>query len=83
MRLTAIERAYHRERKPGDVGLEKLRDIAATIGLNIEYQPNTRVHGWPQKSTKPWSLRNSDWTLLCAFRTLAQLETNLRGRAGC
>lgn len=81
--MDAIERAYLRERKPGCVGLQKLRDIAATVSLNIEYQPTTRVRGWPRKSAKPWSLRYSDWTLLCSFRTLEQLERNLRGRAGC
>jgi hypothetical protein len=63
--------------------VQKLRDIAAEIGLAIEYKATVRVKGWPNKSAKPWSLRYSDWTLLCAFRTLKQLERNLRARAGC
>jgi hypothetical protein len=62
---------------------QKLRDIAAGIGLMIEHNAVRRVRGWPEKSKKPWSLRYGDGTLLCAFRTLEQLERNLRGRAGC
>lgn len=61
----------------------KLEAIAAGIGLNIEHKGFRRVRGWPVKSEKPWSLRNADATLVCAFRTLDQLERNLRGRAGC
>lgn len=78
----ATERAAARENVSARY-LQKLRDIAAEIGLNIEYQPSRRVRGWPQKSAKPWSLRYGDWTLLCAFATLEQLERNLRARAGC
>lgn len=63
--------------------VQKLRDIAAEIGLRIEHKAMRRVRGWPVKSEKPWSLRYSDDTLLASFRTLAQLERNLRGRAGC
>lgn len=63
--------------------VQKLRDIAAGIGLSVEFKPTKHVRGWPFKSEKPWSLHYGDDTLLCAFRTLAQLEKNLRGRAGC
>lgn len=82
--MDAAERAAARENMSARY-LQKLRDIAAEIGLNIEYQPMRlrRVRGWPQRSAKPWSLRYGDWTLLCAFATLEQLERNLRGRAGC
>jgi hypothetical protein len=63
--------------------VQKLRDIAAGIGLHIEHKATRRVRGWPEKSRKPWSLRYGDGTLLCSFARLEQLERNLRGRAGC
>jgi hypothetical protein len=63
--------------------VQKLRDIAASIGLMIDHKAYRSVRRWPIKSQKPWSLRCGDGTLLCAFRTLEQLERNLRGRAGC
>jgi len=80
--MTACDRAAARE-NVGPSYLQKLRDIAHEIGLMIEYKETLRVRGWPQKSSKPWSLRYSDGTLLCSFATLAQLERNLRARAGC
>lgn len=80
--LDHVERAALRENTAPRY-VQKLRDIAAEIFLFVEYQPTRRVRGWPVKSEKPWSLRYTDGTLLCAFRTLEQLEKNLRGRAGC
>jgi hypothetical protein len=77
-----IERAAMRENVRASY-VQKLRDIAAEIGLSIEHQATRRVRGWPQKSLKPWSLRYGDGTLLCAFAKLDHLERNLRGRAGC
>jgi hypothetical protein len=62
---------------------EKLCDIAAGIDLIIEHKAMRRVRGWPAPSQKPWSLRYRGGELLCAFRSLDQLERNLRGRAGC
>ncbi len=60
----------------------KLEAIASEIGLSIDYKATRKVRGWPQKSSKPWSLRYKGGALLCAFAKLDQLERNLRGRAG-
>jgi hypothetical protein len=77
-----VERAAMRENvRPSHV--QKLRDIAAEIGLSVEYKPTRKRRGWPEKSLKPWSLRYGDGTLVCAFAKLDKLERNLRGRAGC
>jgi hypothetical protein len=77
-----IERAAISEGiRPSHV--QKLRDIAAEIGLMIAHKAYRPVRGWPVKSSKPWSLRYGDGTLLCPFSKLEQLERNLRGRAGC
>lgn len=82
MRMDRVEYAAARENvRPSYV--QKLRDIAATIGLGIDHKGTVRKRGWPEKSRKPWHLHYTDGTLLCAFRTLEQLERNLRGRAGC
>jgi hypothetical protein len=80
--IDAETRAAYRENVRAEY-LQKLRDIAAEIGLYLVFVGTRRVRGWPEKSKKPWSLRYTDGTLLASFATLAQLETNLRGRAGC
>jgi hypothetical protein len=83
MALDAVTYAAWRE-NVNSIYVQKLRDIAAEIGLHIEYKATRkRRGGWPEKSQKPWSLRYADGTLLCAFTSLAQMERNLRGRAGC
>jgi hypothetical protein len=80
--LEPMERAAIKENTRPSY-FQKLRDIAAGIGLAIEYKAIVRKRGWPEKSRKPWLLRYGDGTLVCAFATLEQLERNLRGRAGC
>jgi hypothetical protein len=80
--LDYVERAALKENTSPRY-VQKLRDIAAEIGLYLEFKPTRGVRGWPIKSEKPWSLRCGDGTLLCAFHTLEQLERNLRNRAGC
>lgn len=80
--LDHVERAAARENVAPSY-VQKLRDIAATCGYLVEYQGTRRVRGWPERSSKPWSIRYGDGTLCAAFAKLDQLERNLRGRCGC
>lgn len=60
-----------------------LHALAERHGYWLEYKPNVRRRGWPQRSARPYHLWTADGTFLAAFATTEALERNLRDRAGC
>ena len=61
----------------------RVSTLASETGYNVEFRPTRYVRGWPQASTKPYLLQHGDGSHIAAFAKLEDLETNLRGRAGC
>lgn len=56
--------------------------VAKRNGYWMEYNPTTKVNGWPAPSARPFTLRTYDGAFVASFATFDALERGFAARAG-